>query len=191
MKLQPLVTMCAALGVTVVCGCAGRHGHQQHDQAPTLEVPQVTPSLRVPKDQTLMLEANARGVQIYECGVDKGDDTKLAWNFKAPEAELFETHGKLTGQKIGKHYGGPTWEGNDGSKVVGHVRSSENSPDPTAVPWLLLSAESNSGTGIFAKTVSIQRLSTQGGKPPTDGCDGAHKGQQARIPYTAEYYFYN
>jgi len=71
------------------------------------------------------------------------------------------------------------------------VRASENSPDPSAISWLRLSAESNSGSGIFAKTVSIQRLGTNGGKPPADGCDSAHAGTQVRVPYTAQYYFYN
>ncbi|HXA47302.1 MAG TPA: DUF3455 domain-containing protein, partial [Burkholderiaceae bacterium] len=156
-----------------------------------LEVPQTTASLRAPEGQTLTLAVNATGVQIYECGADIGDATKLKWNFKAPEAELFDTHGKLAGQKIGKHYGGPTWEGNDGSKVVGHVKASEMSSDPTAIPWLLLSTTSNSGSGIFAKTVSVQRLDTSGGKAPVEGCDSAHLGTQARVPYTAKYYFYN
>jgi hypothetical protein len=37
---------------------------------------------------------------------------------------------------------------------------------------------------------SIQRLQTKGGKAPADGCGASHKGEQARISYTAEYYFY-
>jgi len=190
MKLQSIATVGIVIGACVLAGCASRHNRQQPHQA-LLEVPQTTASLRVPPGQTLTLEVRAIGVQIYECGVDKGDETKFAWNFKAPEAELFDTHGKPPGQKIGKHYAGPTWEGNDGSKVVGQVRASENSSDPSAVAWLLLSAKSNSGSGIFAKTVSIQRLNTAGGKAPADGCDQAHLGAVARVPYTALYFFYN
>jgi len=190
MKLQSIVTVGIVVGVSVLSGCVGKRG-RQHEQQPLLEVPQVTASLRVPSGQTLMLETKASGVQIYECGKDKGDDTKFTWNFKAPEADLFDTHGKQAGNKIGKHYAGPTWEGNDGSVVAGQVRASENSPDPTAIPWLLLSAKSNSGAGIFAKTNSIQRLDTSGGKTPVDGCDQAHLGKIERVPYTAQYYFYN
>jgi hypothetical protein len=37
---------------------------------------------------------------------------------------------------------------------------------------------------------SIQRLQTRGGKAPANGCDASHKGEQAGISYTAEYYFY-
>jgi hypothetical protein len=38
--------------------------------------------------------------------------------------------------------------------------------------------------------VSIQRLQTKGGKAPATGCAASHRGEQARIPYTADYYFY-
>jgi Protein of unknown function (DUF3455) len=58
----------------------------------------------------------AKGVQIYECRI--AADGKAAWAFVAPEAELLDTSGKL----VGKHYGGPTWESNDGSKTVGTVK---------------------------------------------------------------------
>lgn len=50
---------------------------------------------------------------------------------------------------IGKHYAGPTWEGKDGSKVVGEVNARDNGPDPNAIPWPLLSAKSKSGTGAY------------------------------------------
>jgi hypothetical protein len=37
---------------------------------------------------------------------------------------------------------------------------------------------------------SIQRLQTKGGKAPANGCDESHRGAQARVSYTADYYFY-
>jgi hypothetical protein len=40
--------------------------------------------------------------------------TRFEWVFKAPEARLID----LTDKNIGKHYTGPTWESNDGSKVI-------------------------------------------------------------------------
>lgn len=191
MKIQSVVTIGTIATLSTLSGCMAHHmGHQPHQEQP-LQVPQTTASLRVPEGRVLMLDLKATGVQIYDCGTDKADDTKFAWNFKAPEAELFDTHGKQAGQKIGKHYGGPSWEGNDGSKVVGQVVASESSPDANSVPWLLLSVKSNSGDGIFAKTTNVQRLDTNGGKAPKDGCDQAHMGTQARVPYTARYYFYN
>jgi hypothetical protein len=188
MKLHSVLSMATIIGASVLSGCGTCPDHVSQALP---QAPDVPASLRVAPGQTLNLATRATGVQIYECGVDKGDSTKFTWNFKAPEAELFDLRDSRTDQKIAKHYGGPTWEGNDGSKVVGQVKSSENSSDANAIAWLLLSAKSNSGDGIFGKTTSIQRINTSGGKAPTSGCDLAHVGSVARTPYTAQYYFYN
>src|SRR5262249_60730287 len=50
---------------------------------------------------------------------------------------------------VGKHYAGPTWEGLDGGKVVGEVKTSMPAPVDKAVPWLLLDAKSHEGSGAF------------------------------------------
>jgi hypothetical protein len=106
--------------------------------------------------------------------------------FRSPEAELFD----MSGRTIGKHYGGPTWEANDGSKVVAEVKGRDDGPDPNAIPWLLLAAKSNSGAGAFSRIQAIQRVNTIGGKAPAGGCDQAQAGKIARVPYKAIYYFY-
>ena len=148
--------------------------------------PAVPENLKVPATQMLSLVAQATGVQIYECNASKTDPTKFEWVFKAPEAELLDTAGK----NIGKHYAGPTWESNDGSKVVGEVKARDDGPDANAIPWLLLNAKSTTGSGVFGKTQSIQRVKTVGGKAPADGCNQAQVGKGARIAYRATYYFY-
>ena len=58
------------------------------------------------------------------------------------------------------------------------------------VPWLLLTGTSNSTTGKFANVTSVQRLATQGGVEPIEACNGSNVGKEARVPYTADYYFY-
>jgi len=146
--------------------------------------PQVPPALQVPAGQVLHLKALARGVQIYECQA-KADGSGRAWVFKAPEAMLADR----AGQPLGKHYAGPTWEGLDGSTVVGEVKARDPGPDATAIPWLLLAAKSNGGSGVFATTRSIQRVATVGGiAPAAELCTAA--GQVLRVPYTATYDFY-
>ena len=55
---------------------------------------------------------------------------------------------------------GPTWESNDGSRVVGEV--AQRSPVQGAVPWLLLSAKSNEGAGVLASAKYIRRVDTIG-----------------------------
>lgn len=148
--------------------------------------PQAPANLQPPAGQTFVMEALASGVQIYDCGA-KADGSGPAWVFRAPEAALADKRSN----PLGKHYAGPTWEAPDGSRVVGEVKARAPSPTPdTAIPWLLLSAKSNSGSGVFADVRSIQRLNTGGGGDPAEPCTAAKLGQSARVNYTAAYYFY-
>jgi hypothetical protein len=148
--------------------------------------PMVPDNLKVPPTQILSVAAQAKGVQIYECSASNANPTRFEWIFRAPEAELLDSAGK----SIGKHYAGPTWESNDGSKVVGEVKARDDGPDANAIPWLLLTAKSTEGTGVFGKTQSIQRVKTAGGKAPVGGCDQTQAGKVARVDYQAAYYFY-
>jgi hypothetical protein len=59
-----------------------------------------------------------------------------------------------------------------------------------AVPWLLLMATSNTGTGVFGDITYIQRLNTAGGPAPTSGCDATTANTDLRVPYSADYYFF-
>lgn len=130
------------------------------------------------------MTALGQGVQIYVCQTNA---TGFAWVFKAPQAVLLD--GAKT--KIGIHYAGSTWEGLDGSKVVAEVKTRFASPTPTAIPWLLLSAKSNEGTGSFGRTRFIQRLETTGGIAPKEGCDASAVGKEVGIDYTALYVFFD
>jgi len=166
----------AAITGLLLAGCA----------ASPIAPPVVTEALKAPADQSLALVAQATGVQIYTCTASKADSAKFEWAFKAPEADLFDG----AGANIGKHYAGPTWESAANGKVVGEVKGKDDGPDASAIPWLLLKAKSNAGTGIFAKTQSIQRVNTIGGKAPAAGCTAAESGKELRVPYKAAYYFY-
>ena len=122
--------------------------------------------------------AYALGVQIYRWN-------GASWVFVAPAARLFadpEYHGQ-----VGTHYAGPTWESNSGGKVVA-ARLEGCTPDPTAIPWLLLQRVSSEGPGIFDRVIYIQRVNTSGGLAPTD--PGQFVGEEVEVPYAAEYYFY-
>ena len=176
MKMRGITAWATASVATLLAGCATT-------QPATVPVPD---NLRVPATEALALETRAIGVQIYECKAAKDDPRRYEWSLKAPEAELFDT----TGKKIGKHYAGPTWESNDGSKAVGVVKARDDGPDANAIPWLLLSAKSTSGTGVLAKTTSVQRVQTVGGKAPAGGCSTADANKEVRVPYSATYNFY-
>jgi hypothetical protein len=160
----------------VLAACGGSAGVKR-DAVPA--------SLRAPEGQQLVQKLHATGVQIYVCQAMKDDPARFEWSFKAPEAELFGRGGR----KVGKHYAGPSWEANDGSKVVGSLLAKET-PDPNSIPWLLLSAKSNAGTGIFSDVRTIQRLRTVGGIAPSGGCGQAQSGRELRTSYSADYLFY-
>ena len=140
--------------------------------------PEVPAGLQVPEGNRVEFHAYAVGVQIYQWN-------GTAWAFVAPEAVLFADAG--ANGEVAIHYAGPTWESNSGSKVVG-ARVAGATVDPTAIPWLLLQAKTTEGPGIFARTTYIQRVNTTGGIAPATA--GSSVGQLARVPYTAEYYFY-
>ena len=177
MKKQDVMTMTQMLLVALVAGSTPAWAGTD------LLVPE---NLRPPATEVLSLETEAIGVQIYECNASKDESTRFEWIFKAPEADLFDK----AGNKMGKHYAGPTWEWNDGSKVVGEVKARDNGPDPNAIPWLLLTAKSTSGTGVLSQVKSIQRLHTVGGKAPAEPCSQAQAGKVTRVGYKATYYFY-
>jgi len=146
----------------------------------------VPPSLAVPANANLVLRAQGRGVQIYVCTAQPDQPGRYDWRFVAPQANLFD----LGGAPIGRHYAGPTWEGADGGKVVGEVRAKAPSPNPSAIDWLLISAKSASGPGVLGTVSFVQRVNTVGGRAPTGGCSRVNAGEEARIPYSAEYDFY-
>ena len=143
-------------------------------------------NLAVPSGQVLLLEVGARGAQVYGCQPKADDPAAFEWALRGPDAVLLNGRG----EQIGQHYAGPTWEGNDGSRIVGAARETANSPDPQAIPWLLLQARSNEGAGVFSAVTYVQRLATSGGRAPTTGCDQAHIGDEQHVDYTATYAFY-
>jgi hypothetical protein len=147
----------------------------------------VPPDLAVPADASLSLRAQGRGVQVYVCEAGPDQPGRYDWRFVAPQADLFDAQGV----KIGRHYGGPTWEGADGGKVVGEVRAKAPSPDPSAIDWLLLTAKSANGAGVLGRTRYVRRIDTAGGRAPADGCSAAHAAEEAQVPYTATYEFYS
>jgi hypothetical protein len=171
MKIQSSLGLPIAL-CAAIAGCAA---------APPAPGP-----LRVPADQSLIKLLHATGVQIYECQATKTDPAQFEWTFKAPEANLF-TKG---GRNVGKHYAGPTWEANDGSRVVGEVIGNSPSEKPNSIPRLLLRARATAGNGLFTHVQFIQRLNTVGGSVPGTACRREQAGQQLRAAYTADYLFY-
>jgi len=153
--------------------------------------PEVPASLVVPAGNKVSFHAHAIGVQIYVATASATSPTGFAWTFREPDAVLYDADGDI----VGIHYAfaGPTrpaWESESGSRVVGARTVAPVTVDPSAIPWLILNAvpENTVGPGIFARTTYIQRVNTTGGLAP--GAPPTQLGQEARVPYTAEYFFY-
>ena len=144
---------------------------------------QAPKELQPPASEQVLLQVHAKGDQVYVC---KSDAAQSAWTLKGPDAQLFDAAGK----PFGKHFAGPSWQANDGSRVTGKAVANAPSPDADSVPWLLLTVIGRDGQGVLSPATSIQRINTKGGKAPASGCDAAHNGQEARAPYSADYAFF-
>jgi uncharacterized protein DUF3455 len=141
-----------------------------------------------PEGQVVLFKLHAEGVQIYQCKSTTPPGARfeaLQWVLTGPDAVLTDDKG----DKVGKHYAGPTWEASDGSKVMADKTPVEKTPKPPAVPWLLLKAASHEGDGKFSKVTFIRRVDTEGGAAP-DAPDVSYKGDELRVPYKATYIFY-
>ena len=184
-RVARLLTLFAALALIVGLAGAvtakGRHSHAKGEPALANEVPS---DLTPPASAVFLFELGASGDQIYTCAVKPEDPNAFVWTFKGPQAELFNARGEV----VGTHFAGPTWQGQDGSSVVGAVVARADAPSEKAIPWLLLEAKSHAGGGAFSTITHIQRLNTKGGVAPSKGCD--HAGEEVRVPYEATYAFY-
>jgi hypothetical protein len=140
-------------------------------------------AIKPPVSLSTYCEVLARGVQIYACA--RNEKGERVWLHKGPEAELFDA----AGEPFGKHYGGPSWEGPDGGKVVGALKASVPAPNAGDIPWLLLDIKSRGGAGVFTEAKAILRIATFGGVPPVEPCNDANDGRIVRVPYQAAYVF--
>ena len=149
-------TLLAVVAALAVIGSLGGSATAQGTPTSAQDIP---PVLMPPASSVLLFELGARGVQIYTCEAKPDDATAFVWTFQAPEAELINGRGEV----VGTHFAGPTWQGQDGSAVIGAVLERADSPDQGAIPWLLLEAKQHAGSGAFSTITHIQRLATAGG----------------------------
>jgi hypothetical protein len=172
----------AVAGIAAVVAVAGStapaHAGKQQ--------PDVPAAIEVPDGNKVFLVGHAVGVQIYRCDATP---TGFAWALVAPRADLYGDNGKV----VATHFGGPTWQARDGSRVVAQ-RADGVTVDATAIPWLLLSTVDTSAGADgdrLTRTTFIQRTATTGGlAPATGGCNAATAGTSVEVPYTADYHFW-
>jgi hypothetical protein len=162
--------------------------------------PPVPSNLQVPAGNVAFLVGHAVGTQNYVC-LPSGAGFRFV--LFTPQATLFGEDG---GQVI-THYFSPnpfeggtiraTWQHSRDTSTVWAKLHQDGSAtlDPNAIAWLLLDVVKgkNGPTGgdKLTETTFIQRLNTTGGLAPSTGCASlADVGNQAFVPYTADYFFY-
>ena len=167
------VVLGAALGLLgLAMPAAAQPGND--NRAPDLGDSQ---KLAVEEGHKVAFHTYAEGVQIWRWN-------GVSWVFLKPEAVLYADGGNGI---VGIHYAGPTWESHSGSFVVGALLD-KDTPDTSAIPWLLLKGAHSGGAGIFEGITFIQRVNTVGGIAPEEPAQFV--GEEARVPYAADYYFY-
>lgn len=156
--------------------------------------PDVPAVLQPPAGNRLFRVAHAVGTQNYVC-------LSTGWATRAysPQATLFNEEDEqvlthfLSPYPTGSNSFSPTWQDSRDTSIVwaNPVDGASYTPDPTAIPWLLLkvvgTAVGPTGGDKLIGTTFIQRVNTIGGLKPTLTCK---EGDKALVPYTADYYFY-
>jgi hypothetical protein len=103
----------------------------------------------------------------------------------APDATLYDGPASVARMASPRH-----WESLYDLSSVSGIPLRLQSAGSGNLPWELMRAVPVGDSGIFAGVSSIQRVNTEGGAPPRDGCDATHLGDEARVAFSADYYFY-
>jgi hypothetical protein len=143
------------------------------------------PALRVSLDEEPAFKLSGNGVHVYECRLGVTDPASYVWSFVAPDATLYE------GARSAARLASPNLleSTDDRSSVSGVVRSSQ-SAGANNLPWTVMRARPVGDSGLFAGVTSIQRVNTSGGIAPAGGCNADNVGSEARVSFSADYYFY-
>jgi len=205
----------AALAVLAVSGIASAQekGQDKKDEITSPTTPAV---ITPPAGNSAFLVGHAVGTQGYVC---LPTSTGASWTVVAarPEATLFTnifgeavqiiTHFLSPNTNPNQFapnplpFGSPTWQSSlDSSRVWGQTThsiaagSDPSCPNAGSIACLLLqvigSEQGPAGGKLLTKTTFIQRLNTNGGSAPATGClVTADVGNQALVPYTADYFF--
>ena len=156
--------------------------------------PNAPSNLQAPAGNRLFRLAHAVGTQDYVC-------LSTGWASPAygPQATLFDDENEqilthfLSPNPDESNTPRPTWQDSHDTSTIwaNPVQGASYTPDPTAIPWLLLRvvgrADGPTGGDKMTDTTYIQRVNTTGGLRPTGICT---EGAKALVAYTADYYFY-
>ena len=144
----------------------------------------VAPAIRASAAEEPAFMLNADGVHIYQCRMVSADG-RWGWVFTAPDATLYEGSRSVATQKSPNLFESLS----DRSSVAGVVRGTQFAGGGN-LPWAMLNAQPIGTAGLFTGVTSIQRVNTAGGVAPAGGCGPDNDGAEARVGFSADYYFY-
>ena len=151
--------------------------------AAAVNAPAVPPPLQPSAAEEPAFVLRAQGVHVFECRPNANGGYQ--WVFTNPDVSLSDG---TTERAI--EVAPNTFEASaDRSTVSGRVRALAGAGSDN-LPWMLLSARSTPDDGLFAGVTSVQRVNTAGGVAPRSGCGELNAGSEARVAFTADYYFY-
>jgi Protein of unknown function (DUF3455) len=169
-----------------------------------LTPPAVPAGLEVPVGHAPFLQGYATGTQNYICLPDKAGPG-VVWTLFGPQATLFDDDAL----QIITHFLSPnpeergtpraTWQHSQDTSTVWAMKIASSSDvgfvASGAIPWLLLQVvgadRGPTGGHSLTETTYLQRVHTLGGLAPTTGCVRAKDmGNQALVPYSADYVFH-
>ena len=143
------------------------------------------PDVRPPTGVAVVREVQGGGVQVYTCRA--GTNGTYQWILNGPKAILINEDGS----DFGTHSAGPTWTAADGSSITADgAHPVEKVDRPDSVPALLLNVATSRGSGALSGVRLVRRSQTEGGLPPSTGCDSAHQNETVASHYSAVYTFY-
>lgn len=183
MRLTKTLSLATVLPLVIaLSACAGMHGAGTD----SMEVLRVPAAIAVPSGNKLFFTLRASGLQNYECRAKAGAAGGYDWVLVGPEAALYDKSDSL----VGRHYGGPTWEYGDDSKVVGKEVAEAPAPKPLSLAWVLMQGTPAPRTGVMSGVTYVQRINTDGGVAPSDTCSAGAVGTKKGVRYSADYLFY-
>ncbi|WP_175624630.1 MULTISPECIES: DUF3455 domain-containing protein [Oxalobacteraceae] len=166
------ITLLAA--ATALSACSGH----------MMKTPEAPAAVTVPAGNKVVMKTVGIGELTYQCRAKANMTGAFEWVLAGPDAILYDGN-KMA---VGKYYGGPTWEANDGSKVTG--KQLAVSPNPGSIPLQLVQANPSMGKGAMSDITYIQRLNTVGGAAPATPCGAANVNAKQIVKYQADYVFY-
>jgi len=151
-------------------------------EAAVAEPPGLAARLRAPASEEAAFMLRANGVHVYECLAVPGG---FRWSFVTPDATLFDgTRSTATHTTPG------LWEASsDRSSATGRVKATQPAGERN-LPWVLYRVQSSGDGGLFSGVRSVQRVNTAGGVAPVGGCGETSVGTEARVDFSADYFFY-